>query len=41
MKSINYAIQKSSGKFICILNSDDIFQSNVILEKLALDISRK
>ncbi len=39
-KSINYAIQKASGKFICILNSDDIFQSNTILEKLALKISR-
>ena len=39
-ESINYAIQKSSGKFICILNSDDIFQSNTILEKIAIDISR-
>ena len=39
-ESINYAIKKSSGKFICILNSDDIFQSNVILEKLALEVSR-
>ncbi len=27
-KSINYGIRKSSGKYICILNSDDIFQSN-------------
>ena len=39
-ESINYAIHKSSGKFICILNSDDIFQSNTTLEKLAIDISR-
>ena len=39
-ESINYAIKKSSGKFICILNSDDIFQSNTTLEKLAIDISR-
>ena len=31
-KSINYGIQKSSGEFICILNSDDIFQSNKTIE---------
>ncbi len=32
-ESINYAIKKSSGKFICILNSDDIFQSNNTIDK--------
>ena len=31
-KSINFGIQKSSGEFICILNSDDIFQSNKTIE---------
>ena len=33
-KSINYGIQKSSGEYICILNSDDIFQSNKTIKKL-------
>ena len=33
-KSINYGIKKSSGDYICILNSDDIFQSNDIIQKL-------
>ena len=33
-KSINFAIKKSTGKFICILNSDDIFQSNEIIKDL-------
>ena len=39
-KSINFAIKNSTGRFICILNSDDIFQSNTIIEKLALEIFR-
>ena len=39
-KSINYAIKKSNGKFICILNSDDIFQSNTIVENLVKIISK-
>jgi glycosyltransferase involved in cell wall biosynthesis len=34
-KSINYAINKSQGEFICILNSDDIFHSNNIIETLS------
>ena len=37
-ESINYGIQKSSGKFICILNSDDIFQSNEVLKNLAAEV---
>ena len=32
-KSINYAIKKSTGKYICILNSDDIFQSNSTIKE--------
>jgi len=32
-ESVNLAIKKASGKFICILNSDDIFQSNNTIEK--------
>ena len=32
-ESINFAIKKASGNFICILNSDDIFQSNNTIEK--------
>ena len=37
---INFAIQKSSGRYICILNSDDIFQSNTIIEQLAKKVSK-
>ena len=33
-KSINYGIKKSSGKFICILNSDDFFHSNEVIKTL-------
>ena len=33
-KSINYAINKSKGNFICILNSDDIFHSNDTIQTL-------
>ena len=40
MSQLILQFKKSSGKFICILNSDDIFQSNVILEKLALVVSK-
>ena len=39
-KSINFAISKSSGKFICILNSDDIFQSNDTIKNLVKKISK-
>ena len=39
-KSINYAIKKSSGKYICILNSDDIFHSNNIIDDLVKKISK-
>ena len=34
-KSINYAIKKSTGQYICILNSDDFFHSNNTISKLA------
>jgi len=33
--AINYGIKKSSGKYISILNSDDIFQSNSTIEEMA------
>ena len=33
-QSINYGIKKSTGRYICILNSDDIFHSNNTIEKL-------
>ena len=33
-KSINYAINKATGDFICILNSDDIFHSNNTIKEL-------
>tara|TARA_B100001063_G_C16757068_1_gene553737 strand:+ start:16 stop:1491 length:1476 start_codon:yes stop_codon:yes gene_type:complete len=39
-ESINYAIKKSTGKYVCILNSDDIFQSNTTLEKLMKIVSK-
>ena len=39
-KSINYGIQKSSGKYICILNSDDIYQSNDTIKNLVKLISK-
>ena len=31
-KSINYAIKKSTSKYICILHSDNIFQSNTTIK---------
>ncbi len=37
-KSINYAIKRSTGKFICILNSDDIFHSNDTIKNLVKEI---
>ncbi len=39
-KSINYGIKKASGDYICILNSDDIFQSNETIKKLVGVISK-
>ena len=39
-KSINFAISESSGEFICILNSDDIFQSNDTIKNLVKKISK-
>ena len=39
-KSINYGIKKSSGDYVCILNSDDIFQSNNIIQNLVKIFSK-
>ena len=39
-KSINFAINKCSGKFICILNSDDIFHCNNTVKNLVKKISK-
>lgn len=39
-KSINYGIKKATGKYICILNSDDIFQSNNIIENVVKLVSK-
>ena len=39
-KSINFGIKKSNGKYICILNSDDIFHSNDIVKELAQIITK-
>ena len=39
-KSINYGIKKATGKYICILHSDDIFQSNDTLKDLSFTIKR-
>ncbi len=39
-KSINYGIKKSSGKYVCILNSDDIFQSNNSIENIVKVINK-
>ena len=37
---MNYGIKKSKGEIIHILNSDDIFQSNLIIEKIMKIISK-
>ena len=34
-KSINFGISKAKGEFICILHSDDIFQSNNTVKELS------
>ena len=39
-RSINYGIKMSSGKYICILNSDDIFQSNDSIKNIVKVIRR-
>ena len=39
-KSINFGIKKSTGDYVCILNSDDIFQSNDIIKNLVKIFSR-
>ena len=39
-KSINYGIKKSSGKYVCILNSDDIFQSNNSIKNIVKVINK-
>ena len=39
-KSINYGIKKATGDFICILHSDDIFQSNETLKNLSFTIKK-
>ena len=39
-KAINYGILKAKGEYICILNSDDIFHSNNIIQELTNIISK-
>ena len=39
-EAMNYGIKKSKGEIIHILNSDDIFQSNMIIEKIMKIISK-
>lgn len=39
-KAINYGIKKSSGEYICILNSDDIFQSNDTIKDIVKIINK-
>ena len=39
-KSINYGIKKSTGKYLCILNSDDIFHSNDTIKNIVKIISK-
>ena len=39
-KSINFAINKCSGKFICILNSDDIFHNNETVKNFVKKITK-
>ena len=39
-KSINFGIKNSSGDYVCILNSDDIFQSNDIIKNLVKIFSK-
>ena len=39
-KSINFAIQKCKGNYICILNSDDIFHSNFTINELVKTASK-
>ncbi|MBD1134950.1 glycosyltransferase [Pelagibacterales bacterium SAG-MED47] len=39
-KSINFGISKATGDFICILHSDDIFQSNETVKELSVIISK-
>ncbi len=39
-KSINYAIKQTTGEYLCILNSDDIFQSNDTIKNIVKIISK-
>ena len=39
-KSINYGIKKSKGKYIAILNSDDIYESNSIISEIISTIKK-
>ena len=39
-KSINYGISKAKGDYICILHSDDIFQSNDTIKELSHIVSK-
>lgn len=38
--SINFGIKKSSGEYICILNSDDIFHSKDTIKKILKEINK-
>jgi len=40
-QAINFGIKKSTGDYIAILNSDDIYNSNTIIEKVVKIIKKK
>ena len=40
-QAINFGIKKSTGSFVCILNADDIFNSNETIESVVKIIKKK
>jgi len=39
-EAMNYGIKKSTGKFIAILNSDDLYQNNKVIEEVGKKIKK-